>query len=103
MQSFRFLSDIWKMQPVSEATAYVIFSGKHPVRNDGTREANGPLKGRLSRGISVAFPGQIQPAYALAYILRRSLPHLHITVGGPAMTQILKRQTPDVLVLSIEK
>ncbi len=52
-------------------------------------------------GISVAFPGQIQPAYALAYILRRRLPHLHITVGGPAITQILIRLAPDVLRRSL--
>ena len=53
-------------------------------------------------GISVAFPGQIQPAYALAYILRRRFPHLHITVGGPAITQILIRLAPDVLRRSLE-
>jgi len=40
-------------------------------------------------GISVAFPGQIQPAYALAFALRRHLPDVYITVGGPAMTQLL--------------
>jgi anaerobic magnesium-protoporphyrin IX monomethyl ester cyclase len=53
-------------------------------------------------GISVAFPGQIQPAYSLAYILRNRLPHLHITVGGPAITQILIRLAPDVLRRSLE-
>jgi len=39
-------------------------------------------------GISLAFPGQIQPGYALADTLRRALPAAHITVGGPAITQI---------------
>jgi anaerobic magnesium-protoporphyrin IX monomethyl ester cyclase len=53
-------------------------------------------------GISVAFPGQIQPAYSLAYALRRRLPYLHITVGGPAITQILIRLAPDVLLRSLE-
>jgi len=42
-------------------------------------------------GISVAFPGQIQPAYSLAYVLREHLPGVHVTVGGPALTQILLR------------
>ena len=48
-------------------------------------------------GISIAFPGQIQPAYALAYLLKRRLPELHLTVGGPAITQILVRLNPDEL------
>jgi len=42
-------------------------------------------------GISIAFPGQSQPAYALAFMIRRQLPGVHITVGGPAITQILLR------------
>jgi radical SAM family protein len=42
-------------------------------------------------GISVAFPGQIQPAYSLAHLLRRELPGAHVTLGGPAVTQILAR------------
>jgi anaerobic magnesium-protoporphyrin IX monomethyl ester cyclase len=42
-------------------------------------------------GLSVAFPGQIQPAYSLAYALRRRLPELYVTVGGPALTQMLLR------------
>ncbi|MBU0972015.1 MAG: B12-binding domain-containing radical SAM protein [Proteobacteria bacterium] len=46
-------------------------------------------------GISLAFPGQIQPGFSLAYHLRQQLPGVHITVGGPAITQILVRQTPE--------
>ena len=42
-------------------------------------------------GISVAFPGQIQPAYALAHVLRDRAPGVHLVVGGPAITQILVR------------
>jgi hypothetical protein len=42
-------------------------------------------------GISVAFPGQIQPAYSLAHALRERFPEVHVTVGGPAITQILLR------------
>ena len=79
-----------------------------PERNPFHAYFSGVLCDRLERegvrvaGISVAFPGQIQPAYALAYTLRRRLPHLHITVGGPAMTQILNRLAPDVLRRSLE-
>lgn len=79
-----------------------------PERNPFHAYFSGVLCDRLERegvrvaGISVAFPGQIQPAYALAYILRLRLPHLHITVGGPAMTQILNRLAPDVLRRSLE-
>jgi len=46
-------------------------------------------------GISMAFPGQIQPGYALAYALRDALPAVHLTVGGPAITQVLLRLTAE--------
>jgi hypothetical protein len=55
------------------------------------------LAGRLARedvplvGISVAFPGQVQPAYSLAHALRELAPHIHVTVGGPALTQMFLR------------
>jgi anaerobic magnesium-protoporphyrin IX monomethyl ester cyclase len=42
-------------------------------------------------GVSVCFPGQLQPAYALAHVLRRALPGVHLTCGGPGMTQMLIR------------
>ena len=42
-------------------------------------------------GLSIAFPGQVQPAYSLAFMIRRLLPGVHVTVGGPAITQILLR------------
>jgi hypothetical protein len=42
-------------------------------------------------GISVCFPGQLQPAYAFALKLRRALPGVHLTVGGPAVTQLFLR------------
>jgi hypothetical protein len=48
-------------------------------------------------GISVAFPGQIQPAYSLAYMLRALVPGAHITAGGPALTQILLRLSGEAL------
>ncbi|HXX67537.1 MAG TPA: radical SAM protein, partial [Polyangiaceae bacterium] len=42
-------------------------------------------------GISVAFPGQLQPAYSLAHVARTHMPGVHVTAGGPAMTQMLLR------------
>lgn len=42
-------------------------------------------------GISVCFPGQLQPAYAFAHALRRALPDVHLTCGGPGITQMLLR------------
>ncbi len=52
-------------------------------------------------GISVAFPGQVQPAYSLAHLLRSRLPGVHVTVGGPALTQILVRLSGDALERAI--
>lgn len=43
-------------------------------------------------GLSVCFPGQLQPTYALARAIKKALPEVHLTVGGPAMTQLLIRQ-----------
>ena len=51
-------------------------------------------------GLSVAFPGQLQPAYSLAHLLRRELPGVHLTIGGPAITQILMRLRGDTSTAS---
>ena len=42
-------------------------------------------------GLSVCFPGQLQPAYAFALAIKRALPHVHVTCGGPGITQMLIR------------
>jgi len=42
-------------------------------------------------GISVCFPGQLQPAYAFALKIKRALPGVHVTCGGPGVTQMLIR------------
>jgi len=42
-------------------------------------------------GISLCFPGQLQPAFAFGHKLRRELPGVHLTLGGPAITQLLIR------------
>jgi hypothetical protein len=48
-------------------------------------------------GLSVCFPGQMQPAYAFALKLKQALPDVHVTVGGPAITQLLIRlRGPDL-------
>lgn len=42
-------------------------------------------------GISVCFPGQLQPAYAFGLAIKRALPEVHVTCGGPGITQMLVR------------
>ncbi|MDB4994126.1 MAG: yliB [Myxococcaceae bacterium] len=42
-------------------------------------------------GLSVCFPGQLQPAYAFAMKIKRALPDVHVTCGGPGITQMLIR------------
>ncbi len=42
-------------------------------------------------GISVCFPGQLQPAYAFALAIKRALPDVHLTCGGPGITQMMVR------------
>ncbi len=42
-------------------------------------------------GLSVCFPGQLQPAYAFALKIKRALPDVHVTCGGPGITQLLIR------------
>lgn len=52
-------------------------------------------------GISVAFPGQLQPAYALAYALRRAMQDVLLLAGGPALTQVFVRLTGDRLTRAL--
>jgi len=48
-------------------------------------------------GLSVCFPGQLQPAYAFGLKLKAALPGVHLTLGGPAITQLLIRlRGPDL-------
>ena len=42
-------------------------------------------------GLSVCFPGQLQPAYAMAHAIKRALPDVHVTCGGPGITQMMIR------------
>lgn len=49
------------------------------------------LKNSNVIGISVIFPSQIQQAHALSLLIREHIPAAHLTVGGPAITQLLLR------------
>jgi radical SAM superfamily enzyme YgiQ (UPF0313 family) len=42
-------------------------------------------------GISIAFPGQLQPAFTFGKKLKELCPRAHVTAGGPAITQMLIR------------
>ena len=48
-------------------------------------------------GISVCFPGQLQPAYAFAWKIKQALPDVHLTAGGPGLTQMMIRLTGSAL------
>jgi anaerobic magnesium-protoporphyrin IX monomethyl ester cyclase len=48
-------------------------------------------------GLSVAFPGQLQPAFSCAYALRAALPGVPLLVGGPAAAQLLVRLADGAL------
>ena len=88
--------------PFSLLTLAAVQADAQPDRNPFDEYVEQELCERLARaqinfvGLSVAFPGQIQPAYALALHLRRRFPQMYVTVGGPAMTQLLAR-LPETL------
>ncbi len=52
-------------------------------------------------GISLCFPGQLQPAFAFGLKLRRELPDVHLTIGGPAITQLLIRLRGPALAAAL--
>jgi anaerobic magnesium-protoporphyrin IX monomethyl ester cyclase len=52
-------------------------------------------------GISVCFPGQLQPAYAFAHQLRAALPGVHLTCGGPGITQMMIRLSGGALAKAL--
>ncbi len=52
-------------------------------------------------GLSVCFPGQLQPAYAFALAIKRALPEVHVTCGGPGVTQMLIRLTGQRLARAL--
>ena len=52
-------------------------------------------------GLSTAFPGQLQAAYAFGFQLRRALPDVHLTIGGPGVTQLLIRLRGEALARAL--
>lgn len=74
-----------------------ILGDSAPERDPFDDYVTGTLVPRLAAfapdvvGLSVCFPGQLQPAFAFAHKIKRALPDVHVTVGGPAITQILIR------------
>jgi hypothetical protein len=52
-------------------------------------------------GLSVCFPGQLQPAYAFGHLIKQHLPEVHLTVGGPGVTQMLIRLTGERLARAL--
>jgi hypothetical protein len=52
-------------------------------------------------GVSLCFPGQLQPAFAFGHKLRRELPGVHLTIGGPAITQLLIRLRGPALAAAL--
>ncbi len=80
--------------PFSLLTAEDIELDARPERNPFAGYYEEVLLPRLEAagvsmiGVSIAFPGQVQPAYALAHLLKKRLPHATLVVGGPALTQL---------------
>lgn len=87
--------------PFSLLTPAEIRADAAPERDPFHAWYAGPLAARLRAarpsvvGVSVAFPGQVQPAFALGMAVRAALPGVHLVVGGPAMSQILLRIPED--------
>jgi hypothetical protein len=52
-------------------------------------------------GLSVCFPGQLQPAYAFALKIKALLPEVHVTCGGPGLTQLFIRLTGQDLLRAL--
>jgi hypothetical protein len=49
----------------------------------------------------VCFPGQLQPAYAFGFHLRALLPGVHLTIGGPCITQMMIRLRGSTLARAL--
>ncbi|MBI5495448.1 MAG: radical SAM protein [Deltaproteobacteria bacterium] len=82
--------------PFSLLNAEEIARDAAPERNPFHGYFAGPLVEKIRAadpvlvGISIAFPGQVQPAYALAHVLRQALPGVRLVAGGPALTQLFQ-------------
>ncbi|MBN1685197.1 MAG: radical SAM protein [Spirochaetales bacterium] len=81
--------------PFALLCAKEIQDESQPDRNPFLEYIAGDLVPRLREvhadvvGFSVAFTGQLQSAFSFAYTLRRMMPDMYLTAGGPALTQLL--------------
>lgn len=80
------LTAMAEVERMSDADVDPFHAYVHEVLIPRLREANPSVV-----GLSVCFPGQLQPAYAFALAIKRALPHVHVTCGGPCITQMLIR------------
>lgn len=93
--------------PLGLSSAEEIARASEPDQNPFHAWTNEVLVPRLRAakpdviGISVCFPGQLQPAYAFGHALKRALPDVHLTWGGPGVTQMLLRLTGSRLARAL--
>jgi len=83
--------------PFSFLSLKEVASDARPARNPFYSYYAGELCRRLGAadvravGISAAFSSQLQGAYSLAFVLKKKMPGVYITAGGPAITQLFCR------------
>ena len=93
--------------PFAFTTPEEIAYDASPERDPFDAYVTGTLAPRLrdagvgAVGLSLCFPGQLQPAFAFGLKLRRALPGVHLTIGGPAITQLLIRLRGPALAAAL--
>jgi len=93
--------------PFAFTTPEEIAHDATPERDPFDAYVTGTLAPRLRAagvqavGLSLCFPGQLQPAFAFGLKLRRELPGVHLTIGGPAITQLLIRLRGPALAAAL--
>ena len=93
--------------PFAFTTPEEIAHDASPERDPFDAYVTGTLAPRLRAagvravGISLCCPGQLQPAFAFGLKLRRELPGVHLTIGGPAITQLLIRLRGPALAAAL--
>ncbi|MFO0577941.1 MAG: radical SAM protein [Polyangia bacterium] len=93
--------------PFSLTTPAEILADAAPERDPFHAYTTGTLIPRLREqrvdvvGLSVCFPGQLQPALAMAHKIKQELPHVHVTAGGPGITQLMIRHKGTALLRAL--
>lgn len=93
--------------PFSLTTPAEILADAEPERDPFHCYTTGTLIPRLVAekidvvGLSVCFPGQLQPALAMAHKIKQLLPHVHVTAGGPGITQLMIRHRGTALLRAL--